>query len=375
MDYMNRLKILLFFSFINYIFCEGISKSIQHGLAVCDAQKGEWNNACSRMMSILAQDYDDPQILYDAGVAAYRTGQFEQACAYFQDCCSLNGASNELKERAFFNQGNAEVEKKNFQSALDAYKQVLTINPHNQQARHNKEKVKEMLDQQEKQQREKEQQKSDAQDKQSENNNHNKEDSDSDQKNSNESKNKKENNNEKQENNGQEKKNSSEQSDDQNNGSHNKPSEKQDQNDNTIQHDQPQKQNQDKDSSGQENNSEANQKNNDFSERGDTRDSSGDQQTTQEASKAAKNQQTKHKEQEEKNEQRSSLKNDQQKVEKNERASVASEDKNDDLFEKNQAWMAQLLQEQENADKQINKKWVKATMAQSVMDNNENNSW
>lgn len=373
MDYMNRLKILLFIIFINYISCEGISKSIQHGLAVCDAQKGEWDNACSRMMSILAQDYDDPQILYDAGVAAYRTGQFEQACAYFQDCCSLSGANNELKERAFFNQGNAEVEKKSFQNALDAYEQVLTINPHNQQARHNKEKVKKMLDQQEKQEQEKEQQKSDAQDQQSDNN-HNKEDSDSDSKNSNESKNKKENNNEKQENNSQEKKSSSEQSDDQNNVSHNKSSEKQNQNDNTNQHDQPQKQNQDKDSSGQENNSEANQKNNDFSERGDARDSSGDQQTTPETS-AAKGQQTKHKEQEEKNEQRSSLKNDQQGGEKNERASVAAQDKNEDLFEKNQAWMAQLLQEQENADKQINKKWVKATMAQSVMDNNENNSW
>lgn len=59
----------------------------------------------------------------------------------------------------------------------------------------------------------------------------------------------------------------------------------------------------------------------------------------------------------------------------NEQAVAAAQEKNDDLFDKQHQWMAQLLQEQENADKQANKKVVKSALGNTKVENNGQNCW
>lgn len=376
---MKKIIFLWLNVFLIFLPCSPVSKPLQHGLAVCDAQKNQWGNACSRMMNLLACDYDDPQILYDAGVAAYRTGQFEQARAYFQDCCSSTLATNDLKERAFFNKGNTDVEQKKLQDALDAYEQALQLNPDNQAARHNRDKVKEMLEQQKKQQQENDQKKDNDQNQQSQENNNDKNQNNTDQKNSKNSNDKEhaeKNDNEEQQESNQKKDNQEKnQSDQKNNRNNKQTSEQENQKNNEQQSDQSQDHNNEQKSSDKQDSNAGDKKDDELSERGDSRNSAGDQQTPQEKSDAAQERKSEQGNQEEKSAQRHALDKGQEITQNNERAQIAAQEKNDDLFDKHQAWMAQLLQEQENADKETNKKLVKATMANGMVNNNGNNSW
>lgn len=126
---MKRILCVIF-SFATPVALNGsILSPFRHGCAVMEAQKGEWDKAASRMNALLSLDYSDPQILYDAGVAAYKTGQFEQAHAYFDDCCLQANHLKDLQERSYFNKGNVCVELNKLEDALESYKSALKINP------------------------------------------------------------------------------------------------------------------------------------------------------------------------------------------------------------------------------------------------------
>ncbi|MDR3551034.1 MAG: tetratricopeptide repeat protein [Candidatus Babeliales bacterium] len=124
-------------------------------------QKGEFDKAKPLLQKMVVDSPDNPEILYDAGVASYKTKDFKQAAAYFKQAAHMPTATNALKEKAYFNSANTAVELKELQVAVADYEHVLEINPGNEQAKHNLQKVKEML---EKQQQEDKQDKKDKKD-------------------------------------------------------------------------------------------------------------------------------------------------------------------------------------------------------------------
>ncbi len=140
-----------------------------HDRAVRDAQRNQWDDSLNRLHSCIAQQPDDPVLLYDAGVAAYKAGKYTLARDYFDRTIKATGVAATLREQAYFNLGNALVAHNTLEDAIKAYEQALALDPSDERAKKNLELVRKMLQkqQQEKQQEDKKNQSN--QDKQNKN--------------------------------------------------------------------------------------------------------------------------------------------------------------------------------------------------------------
>ena len=72
---------------------------------------------------------------YNSGNVLYRTGEYEDSVQYFDE--SLKHAQGELRSSGFFNRGNALFQQQQFRQAVEAYKEVLRMNPNDEDAKHN----------------------------------------------------------------------------------------------------------------------------------------------------------------------------------------------------------------------------------------------
>lgn len=115
--------------------------------AVARGQSGNWTTAKQQLTTLLAEEPDRADILYDTGVASYKLGEHEKALAYFNKAAEQGNQDKNLQEQIHFNAGNAHVQLKQLQEAIDAYDRVLALNPTHERAKHNKEIVKKMLKQ------------------------------------------------------------------------------------------------------------------------------------------------------------------------------------------------------------------------------------
>jgi len=152
---MNRLFLLIFLFSFSAIDARVLD--LGYDKAVSLAQKGNWEEAKDLFKKMLVDRSQEPDFLYDSGVASFKTKDFKQAGAYFQSVTENDYASDSLKEQAYFNLGNTNVELQNLKEAVKNYEDVLKINPENEKAKYNLEILKKMLEQQQQQQKQKEQ--------------------------------------------------------------------------------------------------------------------------------------------------------------------------------------------------------------------------
>lgn len=143
------MKIFFFFSFFITFSCYAI---LDYDRAIIHAQKDNWPAAQELLTKTIIDKPDRVDMLYDLGVAAYKNKNFESALNYFNKAAQHKDANAQLQEQAHFNAGNAHVQLKQLQQAIDAYDQVLALEPDHQQALHNKEVVKKMMEQQKQEQ-------------------------------------------------------------------------------------------------------------------------------------------------------------------------------------------------------------------------------
>lgn len=115
------------------------------------AQKGKWKDAHEKLNSILVDAPDRADVLYDAGVAAYNLGNKCQAATCFARAAECSADKN-IAFCAHFNAGNTYVDEKELEQALVEYDKALAIESDNEYARHNRDRVAQMLQEQEKQQ-------------------------------------------------------------------------------------------------------------------------------------------------------------------------------------------------------------------------------
>lgn len=154
-----------------------------HDSAVAYAQKENWEKSKELLKHALVNNSGNADVVYDAGVASFKTNEYEKALAYFENAAKEAKDNKILQEQSYFNAGNCQVKLNHLQEAIDAYDQALLLNPKNEKALHNKEIVKKMLEQQKEQQKQedkkekqdkqndkKENQKQDSSDQQDENN-------------------------------------------------------------------------------------------------------------------------------------------------------------------------------------------------------------
>jgi len=129
------------------------------------AQNGDIKTADQQMRSIVVNSPDDSDVLYDAGVLASQLQNHSQAAAYFNRSAQCAADHNkDLCFRAHYNAGNAYVDTKDLKSALEHYDAALVLDPDNEYARHNRDRVAEMLNQQEQQKNNDQQDKQDQKD-------------------------------------------------------------------------------------------------------------------------------------------------------------------------------------------------------------------
>ena len=146
------MKLILLSMLFPFGLCAGVSSAWSYGKAASSAKEGNWKDAQQRMSLLMIDAPDQPDLLYDSGVAAYRLAEFEKAAACFEKVTKDQDVEKDLKKEAQFNLGNTKVAMNNLQDAITHYQAVLAIEPDNEPAKHNLEKVRQMLEQQQQEQ-------------------------------------------------------------------------------------------------------------------------------------------------------------------------------------------------------------------------------
>lgn len=152
---------LLFFS------APGIS-SASSWEARRDYQAGRFEEALKEYKDLMRQDKkEDPRLPYNAGAAAYRSGQFNEAARLFGQ--AINTPDLNLQEQAYYNRGNAlfqsgereqdpQARRKAWEQALKDFEASLKLSPQDADAQHNHEYVKRRLEELKQQQQQNQQQ-------------------------------------------------------------------------------------------------------------------------------------------------------------------------------------------------------------------------
>ena len=132
--------------------------ALSYDSAVYAAQKGNWQEAQEKLNSIVTNNPDNAAVMYDSGVAAYNLANAGQAAVCFSRAAQLaDQKDNRLSFCAYFNAGNAYVDDKKLKAALEQYDKALVLDPDSEHARHNRDRVAQMLQDQEKQQQDQQQ--------------------------------------------------------------------------------------------------------------------------------------------------------------------------------------------------------------------------
>ncbi len=136
--------------------------------ALREYQAGRYDQALEEYKQLLKRKADDPRLHYNAGAAAYRQKQFDQAASLFNQ--ALGSTDLNLQELSYYNRGNSyyhlgetnpDPQKRNesWEKALKDYESSMKLNPQDADAKFNHEFVKKKLEELKQQQQQ--QQKSD----------------------------------------------------------------------------------------------------------------------------------------------------------------------------------------------------------------------
>lgn len=113
-------------------------------------REGRFDEAHARYLEALEKDPESPLIRFNDGNALYRSQDFQRALEAYAE--AVESVDPELASAAWYNVGNALYRGQRFQEAVEAYKQALRLNPRDEDAKYNLERVLERLQQQEQQQ-------------------------------------------------------------------------------------------------------------------------------------------------------------------------------------------------------------------------------
>lgn len=130
--------------------------------ALRDYRAGRYEQALKEYKQSLERKADDPRLHFNAGTAAYRDGQFEEAVKQFGG--ALAAQDLKLQQDAYYNLGNTlyqigeripETDKKteSWEKALKGYESTLKLDPKDMDAKFNYEFVKKRLEELKQQQK------------------------------------------------------------------------------------------------------------------------------------------------------------------------------------------------------------------------------
>ena len=140
--------------------------------ALREYKAGEYEQALKEYEHLLERKGDDPRLHFNAGAAAYRNRQFEEAAKQFN--ATLASPDLKLQGLAYYNEGNAlyhlgernpdpKKRTESWEKALTDYQSTVKLNPQDADAKFNYEFVKRKLEELKQQQQQSQQNKSDQQ--------------------------------------------------------------------------------------------------------------------------------------------------------------------------------------------------------------------
>ena len=140
--------------------------------ALREYKAGQYDQALREYEQLLKRKGDDPRLHFNAGAAAYRNQQFEEAAKQFN--ATLAAPDLKLQGLAYYNEGNAlyhlgerdpdpKKRKEAWEKAVQDYQSTAKLNPQDEDAKFNYEFVKRKLEELKQQQQQSQQNKSDQQ--------------------------------------------------------------------------------------------------------------------------------------------------------------------------------------------------------------------
>ena len=117
--------------------------------------QGDFQAAIDAYGQAIEESPDVPELSYNAGNAHYRQEEYDDAQRELQQ--ALLGSEGDLTENGYFNLGNSLFSTQQLESSIDAYKEVLRLNPDDLDAKYNLELALQQLQQQQQEQEQQEQ--------------------------------------------------------------------------------------------------------------------------------------------------------------------------------------------------------------------------
>ncbi|MBU6183192.1 MAG: VWA domain-containing protein [Verrucomicrobia bacterium] len=144
-----------------------LSPSAQAQSGLDDYGKGDFQKAGAEFQKQLQSRPGSRELQFNAGAAAYKSGDFEAAVKNFTD--ALLSEDKGLRAKSSYNLANSlvrkgeaaqdpEAKKTNWKNAIEHYGETLEIEPDNKNAEENRDLVKKLLEELEKQQQQQQQQ-------------------------------------------------------------------------------------------------------------------------------------------------------------------------------------------------------------------------
>ncbi len=147
-----------------------LSASASPSSALKEYEAGNYHSALEEFKKLSQQKTNELRLNYNAGAAAYRAKQFEDAQKFFGD--ATTSPDLQLQQQAYYNLGNTLFEmgeqlpepdkkQKAWENAAKNFDSALKLNPEDADAKHNLSVVKQMLEELKKQQQQQQQSKND----------------------------------------------------------------------------------------------------------------------------------------------------------------------------------------------------------------------
>lgn len=144
-----------------------VRKNIRKGNKVYQEQK--YSEAADYFGKAVEENPQSKEATFNLGNTYYRQKEWDKATEQYQQFVTLEQENPEEAAAGWHNIGNARLQKKDLQQAMEAYKMSLRINPNDDETRYNLAVVQKMIrDQQDDQQDQSEQQQDQQQDQQQE---------------------------------------------------------------------------------------------------------------------------------------------------------------------------------------------------------------
>jgi len=143
--------------------------------ALREYKQGQYEQALKDYEALLSHKADDPRLRFNAGAAAYRTKQFDQAIKQFDE--ALAGPDLKLQQQTYYNRGNTyyyqgeanqdpSKQKEAWEKSLKDFDSTLKLDPQDADAKYNYQFVKKKLEELKQQQQQQKNQQDKSGDKQ-----------------------------------------------------------------------------------------------------------------------------------------------------------------------------------------------------------------